>query len=184
MSVFLGIVGFLGFLAFLIILIVAAFRKRSKKFWAICTTVCFVLFIFGVATDSDSHNLPNQVAVQPTVDTTRSTSAPTPTPAPVIKISAAALYQDYRDNEIAADIKYKGQLLEIAGIIDNIGDDILGTPYVSLRTGQYSIAGVQCMFKTSDRPALAKLSKGQSVTIRGTGDGYLFSVLVRGSSLN
>jgi hypothetical protein len=68
--------------------------------------------------------------------------------------------------------------------VDSIGKDISDTMYVTLSSGkQYSITNVQCMFGDEHKNALAKLSKGQKVTIKGRCDGKFGNVLLRDCSL-
>jgi hypothetical protein len=112
-------------------------------------------------------------------DTPQAPSAPRET----IKVTATQLADDYKNNEIAADAKYKGNFVEVSGVIDTIGKDIMDTPYVSLTASQYSIVGVQCMFSREDASRLAGLSKGQSVTLRGEVSSKMMNVIVRGCSV-
>lgn len=100
-----------------------------------------------------------------------------------IKVTATKLADEYKANEVAADAKYKGNLVEVSGTIGTIGKDITDTPYVTLTIGQYDILSVQCMFGRNDQTALASLSKGQSITLKGEVSGKLGNVLVRGCSI-
>ncbi|MDX9925554.1 MAG: hypothetical protein RBS48_12395, partial [Ignavibacteriaceae bacterium] len=50
----------------------------------------------------------------------------------VIKITASQLVADYKANQVAADSKYKGNIVEVTGTISTIGKDIMDTPYISL----------------------------------------------------
>lgn len=100
-----------------------------------------------------------------------------------IKVTASKLADDYKANEVAADAKYKGNLVEVSGIIGTIGKDITDTPYVTLTIGQYDILSVQCMFGRNDQTALATLAKGQSITLQGEVSGKLGNVLVRGCKI-
>lgn len=45
-----------------------------------------------------------------------------------IVISPRTLYSEYKENEVAADMKYKDKLLRIEGKVDSIGKDILDDP--------------------------------------------------------
>ena len=102
----------------------------------------------------------------------------------VIKVSAVRLSEEYDANKVAADSKYKGKILEISGIIKDIGKDILDTPYVSLQGRQLSLFGVQCMFARADESKLATLSKGQSIVLQGRVEGELIgNIVVRGCSI-
>jgi hypothetical protein len=89
-------------------------------------------------------------------------------------ISADALARAYNANEIAADEKYKGKAVIITGKIQNIGKDILGSPFVVVG-GSGMLDGVQCMFAKSAMSSLASLSKGRTVTISGTVSGKMLS---------
>lgn len=97
----------------------------------------------------------------------------------VIEISAAQLYEEYEANEIAADQKYKDKMLKVTGVVSSIGKDVLGSPYVVLTGGgEYEVWGVQCTFSSAYEPQLAKLTKGQVVTVTGKCKGYLINVLL------
>lgn len=95
-----------------------------------------------------------------------------------IKVTALKLSADYKANEVAADQQYKNQLVEITGTIENIGKDILDTPYISL-AGDDIIFGIQCMFNKSDASKLVNLSKNQKITLTGKVSGKLGNVLVK-----
>lgn len=106
------------------------------------------------------------------------------TEGPVIEVAADELFKAYQANEVAADEKYKGKVLVVSGIIENIGKDIMDTPYVSLKAGgEYSFGGVQCMFADEAKGQLANLQKDQNVKIKGKCEGKLMNVILRGSIL-
>ena len=103
----------------------------------------------------------------------------TPTEEEVIEITARELYEAYKNNEIAADQKYKGNFLKVTGVVDSIGRDILGDPYVVLTGGgEYEVWGVQCIFSNAYESWLATLSVGQSIRVTGKCKGYLINVLL------
>ncbi len=98
-------------------------------------------------------------------------------PQAIIEITASQLYSEYKANEIAADQKYKGKMLKVTGVVSSIGKDIFGSPYVVLTGGgEYEVWGVQCTFSSTYEPQLAKLTKGQQVTVTGKCKGYLINV--------
>jgi hypothetical protein len=106
------------------------------------------------------------------------------TSATIIQITALNLIAEYEANEIAADQKYEGTILDITGTIDDFGEDILGTKYLTFSDGSdFSITNVQCFFSDNHVSQLANLQKGQRITVRGKGDGKLFNVHVRGCSI-
>jgi hypothetical protein len=116
----------------------------------------------------------------------RVASAPEPAKPPSIdaKVTASELFEAYEKNEIAADDRYKGKLLEVSGKIDNIGKDILDSPYVTLSVGgKFQIMGVQAFFDEASLSRLADLSKGQAVTLQCRCDGKFGNVMLKDCTL-
>jgi hypothetical protein len=99
----------------------------------------------------------------------------------VLQIESHNLYREYKENEIAADAKYKNQVLYVEGVITDIGREILGRPYIILAGD--TIFGVQCVFSTEHEPTIAQLTEGQSVTVKGTILGYLINVILEDCSI-
>jgi ribosomal protein L40E len=78
-----------------------------------------------------------------------------------IPITASKLAKEYEENELLADKNYKGKLLEISGTIDDIGTDIMGTAYFTLRTdNEYT---VQCMVSKEGQTDLMDFKKGDGI---------------------
>lgn len=106
-------------------------------------------------------------------------SATTPLPE-AMKVTAAQIVGDYKDNGVAADAKYKNKWVEVSGVVDTIDKDILDTPYIALKSYQYAIVDrIQCMFSRGDEAQLAQVSKGQEITLRGNVEGKLGNVIIR-----
>ena len=101
---------------------------------------------------------------------------------PAYTLTAEALYSAYDDNEVAADAKYKGKIVVVSGVIQDIGKDLADDPYVVIG-GEGLLDGVQCTFADSKSEQLAGLSKGQNATIKGKVVGLLGNVQVENSSL-
>jgi tRNA_anti-like len=103
---------------------------------------------------------------------------------PAIKVTATKLIADYKANEVSADAKYKSKIVEVSGLVDTIGKDLLDTPYIALSNGeQYSFEKVQCMFSKSNEAELANVTKGDRITLKGEVSGKLGNVLVRGCAI-
>lgn len=95
----------------------------------------------------------------------------------VIKITAKELMSEYKANEIAADNLYKGKLLEVSGNVDNIGKDILDSPYITLKTNEM-FDTVQCMIKDSEVDKASILKEDDSIILEGKcSGGGLFLLL-------
>ena len=81
-----------------------------------------------------------------------------------IEVSSTRLVSDYDDNEISADLKYKGKVLLVTGTVTKIAKDIAGTMYITL-DAEGKIGSVQCLFADIHVNELTRLSKGMSVSV-------------------
>lgn len=101
-------------------------------------------------------------------------SATSPEPEPLaaggqvaaIPVKAPDLYAAYDANEVSADQQYKGIRMNITGTVVEISKDFMDEPYVRL-LGKNQYATVQVSFAKSRLNELAKLSKGDSITVSG-----------------
>ena len=82
-------------------------------------------------------------------------------------IDAKNIAMDYRENEVYAEGKYKNKNLEISGVVYRISTGIFGGIYVELEDG------VRCEFVDSERNSVARLRKGQKITVSGKGSTYV-----------
>lgn len=103
-----------------------------------------------------------------TAKNTSTTAAADPNAKP-IAVDAKVLTKEYDTNELAADGKYKGKLLAVTGKIASIAET-LGNVTVQL-DGHNAVISVMCSFEESEKASVAKLKKGQTTTLVGTGDG-------------
>ena len=88
--------------------------------------VCLVILVTGV------------IVTAPWLQACRSVSSE-----PAVKVTAGQLYLEYRNNRRAADMKYRGETLEVTGTVNSIGRDLYGFPYVILTGGgEYDMFGV------------------------------------------
>lgn len=84
----------------------------------------------------------------------------------VARITAEQLHEEYDANEVAADLKYKGKVLEVSGEVLSIGRSALDEkPLVTLKAG--FLQSVFCYFDKAHESQLAQLVKGQHIIVRG-----------------
>lgn len=121
----------------------------------------------------DDNQQAQSTTNQPTAETRNS---------PDISVSAVDLYQAYQDNQLAAKDKYEGKTAEVSGVLNGIGEEIAGRPYVTMKGGQYTLTGVQCVFdweeEESQMEKLRSLNKDRRITVQGTVDGTLTGLTV------
>lgn len=95
-------------------------------------------------------------------------------------VELRALLGEYKDNEIRADARYKSKPIQVTGIVGDVKKDILNQPFLTLGTGEeFEIPVVQCALTAAAADRAARLHKGDTVTVRGTGNGLLFNVHVK-----
>ncbi|MCL1832118.1 MAG: hypothetical protein FWG45_04305 [Oscillospiraceae bacterium] len=111
----------------------------------------------GEESDDDTAGTAEESQETPQDETTES---------PIATISAKAFYEEYNDNSLAADKKYKGELVVITGKVGSVNKDILGKTYLTIDADEYGIRSIQCYFKNEDD--LLTLKKGDYVEVQGT----------------
>ena len=148
---------------FLLISTVFRIRSRTRQYVMISLSSVLILALaIGCETSSEVSREIKHRSVQMTV-------------------SAWDLLAAYEANQVAADLKYKDQVVLITGMIDRfVGNE---EPLVYFDTG-LGMMEVSCGFSPLDATNVAQLHKGQRVTFKGkvTGVG-LFDVEVKGCSV-
>lgn len=136
----------------------------------IIITILFAsLILYDISNYDNTQTTNTNTNSQPaTSDVTSSTNNSKPSEE-IMKVDCYQLYNDYKDNEISADTKYKGKTLQITGQVYDIYRAIDDKPYVSIKMNGFE--GIRLKFKTSEEPKLADLSKGQTITVKGKCDG-------------
>ncbi|OWK38857.1 OB-fold protein [Fimbriiglobus ruber] len=90
---------------------------------------------------------------------------------PATKVDAVALDKEFDDNQLQAEAKYKGKVLEVSGVVHKVTKDKIGKITVELKGDQEESENstVDCNF--TDDPenvsALAAVTAAKRVTIRG-----------------
>lgn len=98
----------------------------------------------------------------------------------VMQVNIRTILAAYENNEVGADNQYKGKLIEVTGIVDNIKKDIMNNLYVTLGTGaQFEIPQIQAFFDDSMNNQLGQLRKRQQLTVVCRVDGLMMNVLAK-----
>ena len=67
--------------------------------------------------------------------------------AKIIQVSMSDILSAYKNNEVRADNKYKGETIEVTGVVYKIGKGIWDIPYVLMGTGsEYEVPQLQAHF--------------------------------------
>lgn len=98
----------------------------------------------------------------------------------LIIVTAGQMFAEYKTNAIAADARYQNQTVQISGIVDSVGRDMLDNPFVKLSSeDKEEIIRIRCTFPPKSEDKLLKLTAGQKITVRGSYDGYLVNLLLK-----
>jgi len=147
-------------------------KKVMKKIikWGLIGIVVLIVIVAvssgGGKSNTSQQNKPeNQEATQKTEEKEEQQSQT------ALKISTNNFIKDFDDNQLAAEEKYKDKLIEFSAVIQNISEDIVGTPFLSLKPTAdefYMGTTIKCNF--NDKSELTSVKNGQSVVLQGTVD--------------
>lgn len=98
--------------------------------------------------------------------------------APAYKITAEALLKEYRTNQVAADNKYKGKVIQITGRIDEIGKSLLTNEPQVVFPDKSGVDSISCSFDKSQSNKLLHLKSGDIITVKGLVRRYGLGVLL------
>jgi len=136
----------------------------------VLTFILFLVFLItmiNIFTDTDSSQKKNNSSYNYTTQKTQ-----------LIKIDAEKLWEEYDDNEVLADSKYKNKQLQVTGIIARIQNDLFdGNPYIVLEGYPgATMMGIQCDFDSSYESKISKLKKGEELIVTGTNKGDFINI--------
>ncbi|WP_151821030.1 OB-fold protein [Acinetobacter seifertii] len=133
--------------------------KKIIKWVVIAIILLIVLAaIFGPDKKKDSYS-------SSTTSEASTESAPAP-PVPPVEVSANDLLKAYKDNEIAANNKFKDKSVLVSGTLKSIGADFSDKPLLTLKAGgEFEFNEPQATLAESDEPKAASLSKGQKIKL-------------------
>lgn len=103
---------------------------------------------------------------------------PKAVPFNTIKISAVNLVAEYVANEVKADYNYKGKLLEVSGVVQDIKKGMADDIFVIL-DGQRQLRAVQCYLHNNSEEVARNLSQGMKVTFVGECEGLMANVVLK-----
>lgn len=88
-------------------------------------------------------------------------------------VKAQELADDFDANQVAAESKWKGKLVQFSAEITNITDT--GLSFSNVASKQFSMAQISC--KITDKQQLLPLKNGQNVTVKGVVGGQTIGVI-------
>lgn len=151
--------------------------KKAEPFLGM-VVVIGALLACGKSHSSSSTSAPEKAkpgATKPAAD-------PKPAAEKVKPIGASApeLMKAYKENEVAADQKYKGKRIITGGIVGEIKKDVMDNIYVTIGTGkQFEIPVVQAFFDDEWASKAASLKRGDKLFAECDCEGLMMNVIMR-----
>ena len=167
--------GWIVFLSFLIGWIGFALWARRNKKWSLTISVgggfivgCLSLIVTAALfIPNDNKNLSSASQKHMSLAT----------------VTSEELYKLYEDNEVNADLQYKGKQIKVVGKVNNIAKDITNKSYVLLNVKGNLVFGIQCFLTQGSLSQAAKLKKSQDIMLLGRIDGKFGNVIIRDCSV-
>jgi hypothetical protein len=158
----------------------------------LCFIICVGVFSPDTAGDPAPTKTATKTATKSPTQSVTQTATKSPTPAPTkppispkkkkeTVVKATVIAADYAANELAADQKYKGKKIVVVGMVEAI-NKMFGSTSVTL-TGDGIMYSISCFVNKDQEPGVAKLAKGEEVSIEGTVEGYGISIEMKNCKL-
>ena len=134
----------------------------------------------GLGGDDQSSTSENTTAEVSKPETTNKPTQEQKQSQTVISVVAEEFIEEFDKNQLAAEEKYEGKLIEFTAKIKNISEDILGSPFLSLEPESadefYFGTTIQCFFE--NKSDLINLENGQIATLRGKVDTQSLGIII------
>lgn len=127
--------------------------KKILKWIAI---IFVVLIVIGVVSGSGKSGNNKKTISNDSTQKEKQIEEPT-------KITARELADDFESNQVAAENKWKGKLVEFSAVITNITDS--GLSFGNVTSKEFSLTQISC--RITDKQQLLPLKKEQNVAVRG-----------------
>ncbi len=128
-----------------------------------------IIIISAISSDDTSADTTNSTTEKIIESTTEDS---------IIYVTVDEMIKDFKANEVAAEKKYKDQLVAVKGTIYSINVDMFGATCIML-DGHNGIQVVQCYMKDSEENKVAELNVGDKITLIGEYSSYSYHVLMQ-----
>lgn len=147
----------------------------------IITVILAIVIIGGIGSATNKGSTTTASTSTPAKTVTATAPKVVAVPAkPIInamKVSPDVMQNAYTNNQVKADSLYKGKLIQMTGTVDSV-TTALGQVSVSIDAGNDGLSTIDCSFDDGvDTAKIGALDKGNTVTITGTGDGEMITLV-------
>jgi uncharacterized protein YoxC len=146
--------------------------------------VLFVGFVYSIPTDEQIQQAADTLGVpidglRQFVQSYQMRSAPSDS----IQIEAKKLMEEYRGNQLKADIQYKDKTLQITGKVKQVKKNWSNEYYIEVE-GDSIVYTVDVYVQSSELSKIGNLNSGQTITVVGICKGFnIYSVEIKDAYL-
>lgn len=174
-------VGFLLGLGIFLLPIIFVWFTLRKGHSTLARVISFGYLALGIIIALAMPDIENRKSTMPRTSYSEETTNSVPEPTEqIMQVNIHDILSAYKSNEVGADNKYKGNLIQVTGRIEDIKKDLMDNLYVTLGTGaQFEIPQIQAFFDDSMNNQLGELQKGRKLTVICRVDRLMMNVLAR-----
>lgn len=151
----------------------------KKKRFVIPLAVVALLIVAGIAGGGETETSSRDGAATSTADSSAADSAdvdeapaeeaePAAPQQATVSANAADMIQEFEDNELQADAKYKGQWVQVSGVVNKIDTEMFNSKKYVLKIGtgsEWDFLSVDC--HDMSQAELSSLATGNAVRVVG-----------------
>ncbi len=157
---------------------VAAPNARTRTLWGVLVGLFLLFAAIRACGDNPKSSPPAAQASKPASQPARSEPTREPSAESALNVDLASLLAEYKDNEVRADGRFKGNSIQTSGVVGDVAKDFLGKVYVTIGTGApFEIPTLQCFLAGTQIARASSLSKGDRIVIQGIVHGKMMNVL-------
>ena len=102
----------------------------------------------------------------------------------IVKVDCEKFVKEFDDNQLQAETKYEGKIIQVTGIVKNISAGLLGGYFIKLGCNKRDVLGIDIMVIFEDKDDMLDIKNGQKVTGKGVfGSQSMGSILLNDCKL-
>ena len=161
-------------------------KKIGKGCGGLLAFLLLICVLLAMCSDDESSSVSSSDSPSDSPEVNKQPEkSPEVSKQPEITITAKALLNEYKNNELRAEQNYKGKRAQITGFVDAI-DNTFDVISVNINGGgDFEWTDIHAYFSDKDKADVAALNKGQKITVVCTIDdgGDLGGIACRNSKI-
>lgn len=145
---------------------------KKKRYWLLAFVLLIVIISAANGDDSGVDETASDSGDTSSASASDDSGSESKEPAEKpMKVQAKKLLKEFEENEAAADAKYDGKILQVAGVVDKVDTEVWDDEQYVIRVGagtQFDFITVNC--NDQSQSDVTSIKKGQDITVVGKFD--------------